>query len=179
MPSRTITQIKLQLDDGQVFQVSPQLYKCFDTTNSMVEGPFRTTKIEVVMPVPNVNASSLAKVLDWAEYHMDDEPLQDNDSYIPEISEWDRQFLQVGKDVLMEIVLACDFLGNQRLLDITSRAVIDCIKMNQPGTLKIVRSWTMISLLSNNKENIVENSLRLILIRNLMMKIFIFIIIID
>ncbi|KXJ72869.1 hypothetical protein RP20_CCG017076 [Aedes albopictus] len=136
MPSRTITQIKLQSDDGQVFQVSPQLYKCFDTTNSMVEGPFRTTKIEVVMPVPNVNAISLAKVLDWAEYHMDDEPLQDNDSYIPEISEWDRQFLQVGKDVLMEIVPACDFLGNQRLLDITSRAVIDCIKNEPPRNVE-------------------------------------------
>nr|XP_019546258.2 S-phase kinase-associated protein 1-like [Aedes albopictus] len=136
MPSRTIAQIKLQSDDGQVFEVSPQLHKCFDTINSMVEGPFRATKIEVVMPVPNVNASSLAKVLDWAEYHMDDEPLQDNDSYIPEISEWDRQFLQVEKNVLMEIVLACDFLGNQRLLDITSRTVVDYINNEPPRNVE-------------------------------------------
>nr|XP_019532673.2 S-phase kinase-associated protein 1-like [Aedes albopictus] len=132
MPSKTIPRIKLQSDDGQIFEVCPQIYKCFDTINSMVEGPFRTTKVEVVVPVPNVNASSLVKVLEWAEYHMDDESLEEDNRYIPDICKWDRELLQVEKNVLMEVILASDYLGNQRLLDIASKAVIDSIT-NKPS----------------------------------------------
>ncbi|XP_019532711.3 S-phase kinase-associated protein 1-like [Aedes albopictus] len=132
MPSRTIAKIKLQSDDRQIFDVSQQTYKFFNTIMSMVEGPFRTTKIELVIPVPDVNASCLEKVLEWAEYHMDDDPLEENDGCIPDIGEWDRKLLQVERNVLMELILASDYLGNQRLLDITSRAVIDLIK-NEPA----------------------------------------------
>nr|XP_019532711.2 S-phase kinase-associated protein 1-like [Aedes albopictus] len=136
MPSRTIAKIKLQSDDGQIFDVSQQIYKFFNTIMSMVEGPFRTTKIELVIPVPDVNASCLEKVLEWAEYHMDDDPLEENDGCIPDIGEWDRQLLQVERNVLMELILASDYLGNQRLLDITSRAVIDLIKNEPPRNVE-------------------------------------------
>nr|XP_019532676.2 S-phase kinase-associated protein 1-like [Aedes albopictus] len=135
MPSRTITQIKLQSDDGQILEVPPQIYKCFNTINSMMKDPFRTTNIEEVIPVPNVNASSLEKVLDWAEYHMDDEP-EENNRYIPDICEWDRQLLQVDKNVLMELILASDWLGNQRFLDIASRAVMDYIRNEPPRNVE-------------------------------------------
>ncbi|KXJ75521.1 hypothetical protein RP20_CCG011555 [Aedes albopictus] len=125
MSSRTITQIKLQSDDGPIFEVSQQKYKWFNTIMSMVEGPFRTTKIEVVIPVPNVNASCIEKVLEWTEYHIDDKPLDENNDSIPDIGEWDRKVLQVEKNLLMELILASDYLGNNRLLDITSRTIID------------------------------------------------------
>nr|XP_029734620.1 suppressor of kinetochore protein 1-like [Aedes albopictus] len=101
MPSKTITQIKLHSDEGQIIEVSPQIYKFFNTMISMVEGPFRTTKLEVVIPVPNLKVSSLEKVLEWAEYHMDDELLEENDGYIADICEWDRELLQVEKNMLM------------------------------------------------------------------------------
>ncbi|KXJ72256.1 hypothetical protein RP20_CCG018464 [Aedes albopictus] len=136
MPSRTIPQIKLQSEDEQILEVSPKIYKCLNTINSMLDDPFRTAKIEEAIPVPNVSTSSLEKVLEWAEYHIDDEPLEENDGCIPVISEWERQFLQVEKNVLIELVLASEYLGIQRLLDITNTAVVDFIKNEPPRNVE-------------------------------------------
>ncbi|KXJ73285.1 hypothetical protein RP20_CCG016156 [Aedes albopictus] len=94
----------------------------------MVEGPFRTKKTEAVILVPNVNGSCIEKLLEWTEHQIDDGPLEENDGYIPDIGEWDQQLLQVEKNVLAELNLASDYLDNQRLLDMTSRADIDSMK---------------------------------------------------
>lgn len=71
---------------------------------------------EDMVTVPNVNASCLRKVLRWAEYHMDDEPLEEIDTSRLEICEWDRELLQVERSMLMEIVRAANYLGVHGLL---------------------------------------------------------------
>nr|XP_029734619.1 S-phase kinase-associated protein 1-like [Aedes albopictus] len=137
MPSRTTFQVKLQSADGAVFEVPPQIYKSFKTITSMIEA---NTIVDVVL-VPNVNASSLCKVLRWTEYHMDDS-LEENNGYPPEICEWDRELLRVEKNMLIELVLAANYLCIQRLLDVLSLVVLDLINNQSPEIVEDSSSYS-------------------------------------
>ena len=61
--------------------------------------PSTFTFIQVV-PLPNVNAAILKKVIQWATYHKDDPPLPEDDENkekrTDDISSWDAEFLKVG-----------------------------------------------------------------------------------
>lgn len=124
--------IKLQSTDGHVFQVPSQVYKHFNRINSIIQNPFYSQTFEDNILVPNVNASSLYKVLKWTVYHMDDDFLGDNGGCMLSMCEWDRELLQVEKNVLVEMVLAADFLGIQGLLDVTMLKFNDFIKYDCP-----------------------------------------------
>lgn len=54
---------------------------------------------EEVVPLPNVNAAILKKVVQWCTYHKDDPPLPDDDDNkekrTDDISSWDADFLKV------------------------------------------------------------------------------------
>ena len=54
---------------------------------------------EEVVPLPNVNAAILKKVIQWCTYHKDDPPLPDDDDNkekrTDDISSWDADFLKV------------------------------------------------------------------------------------
>nr|XP_019532672.2 S-phase kinase-associated protein 1-like [Aedes albopictus] len=122
MPSRTLPQILLQSADGHVFEVGPHIYKRFELVKLMIEDPSET--LQEAVPVPDVNAVSLRKVLIWAEYHMDD-PLEHNGMHI---CEWDRVLLQVEHDMLIQVVQAAHYLGIPGLLDVASNLYSDLIR---------------------------------------------------
>ena len=54
---------------------------------------------EEVVPLPNVNAAIMKKVIQWCTYHKDDPPLPDDDESkekrTDDISSWDADFLKV------------------------------------------------------------------------------------
>ena len=62
---------------------------------------FFVTKDEEVVPLPNVNAAILRKVIQWATYHKDDPPIPEDDENkekrTDDICSWDADFLKVGK----------------------------------------------------------------------------------
>ena len=62
---------------------------------------FILTQDEEVVPLPNVNAAILKKVIQWATYHKDDPPLPEDDENkekrTDDICSWDADFLKVGK----------------------------------------------------------------------------------
>ena len=55
---------------------------------------------EEVVPLPNVNAAILKKVIQWATYHKDDPPIPEDDENkekrTDDICSWDADFLKVG-----------------------------------------------------------------------------------
>ena len=69
---------------------------------------------EEVVPLPNVNAAILKKVIQWASYHKDDPPLPEDDENkekrTDDICSWDADFLKVDQGTLFELILAANYL---------------------------------------------------------------------
>jgi len=86
--------IKLESSDGVVFQVDLGIAQqiavlSLDRADEIMD--------EEVVPLPNVNAAILEKVIQWATHHMDDPPLPEDDAKkerrTNDISPWDGDFL--------------------------------------------------------------------------------------
>lgn len=62
------------------------------------------------VPIPNVNAAVLKKVIEWCQHHKDDvekttDEEGDSRKKSTEIEEWDQKFMQVDQEMLFEIIL--------------------------------------------------------------------------
>lgn len=61
------------------------------------------------VPLPNVNAAILKKVIQWCTYHKDDPPPPEDDENkekrTDDISSWDAEFLKVDQGTLFELIL--------------------------------------------------------------------------
>ena len=111
--------IKIQSSDGEVFHVDVEIAKQSVTIRTMLEdlgmdegvcciyqlvvsnvqSTFIFTQDEEVVPLPNVNAAILKKVIQWATYHKDDPPIPEDDENkekrTDDICSWDADFLKV------------------------------------------------------------------------------------
>ena len=61
------------------------------------------------VPLPNVNAAILKKVIHWCTYHKDDAPMPEDDENkekrTDDICSWDVEFLKVDQGTLFELIL--------------------------------------------------------------------------
>src|ERR1700733_1545458 len=65
------------------------------------------------VPLPNVNAAILKKVIQWCTYHKDDPPPAEDDENkekrTDDICSWDTEFLKVDQGTLFELILVSYF----------------------------------------------------------------------
>jgi len=65
------------------------------------------------VPLPNVNAAILKKVIQWCTYHKDDpQPAEDDENKekrTDDICTWDVEFLKVDQGTLFELILVSIF----------------------------------------------------------------------
>lgn len=91
------------------------------------------------VPVPNVRASVLKKVLEWAEHHKDtafpDDEDDDTRKSAP-VDDWDREFLRVDQEMLYEIILAANYLNMRPLLDAGCKVVAEMIRGKSPEEIR-------------------------------------------
>ncbi|KAK2164025.1 hypothetical protein LSH36_70g05016 [Paralvinella palmiformis] len=71
--------IKLQSSDGEVFEVEVEIAKQSVTIKTMLEDLGMEEDEEEPVPLPNVNAAILKKVIQWCSYHKDDPPPPEDD----------------------------------------------------------------------------------------------------
>lgn len=132
--------IKLQSSDGEVFQVDFDIAKASVTIKTMVEDLGLEEDDEEIVPLPNVNAGILKKVIQWATYHKDDPPAADDDEgrekRTDDISSWDADFLKVDQGTLFELILAANYLDIKGLLDVTCKTVANMIKGKTPEEIR-------------------------------------------
>ena len=107
--------IKLQSSDGEVFPVDVEIAKQSVIIKTMLEDlGMDEEDDEDVVPLPNVNAAILKKVIQWATYHKDDPPLPEDDENkekrTDDICSWDADFLKVDQGTLFELILAANYL---------------------------------------------------------------------
>ena len=132
--------IKLQSSDGEIFPVDVLIAKQSVTIKTMLEDLGMDEEDEEEVPLPNVNAATLKKVIQWASYHKDDPPLpEDDDSKekrTDDISSWDTDFLKVDQGTLFELILAANYLDIKGLLDVTCKTVANMIKGKTPEEIR-------------------------------------------
>ena len=127
--------IKLQSSDGEIFPVDVLIAKQSVTIKTMLEDLGMDEEDEEEVPLPNVNAAILKKVIQWASYHKDVPPLPEDDDNkekrTDDISSWDTDFLKVDQGTLFELILAANYLDIKGLLDVTCKTVANMIKGEQ------------------------------------------------
>jgi S-phase kinase-associated protein 1 len=57
------------------------------------------------IPLPNISSKILEKVIEYAENHKDDplSPDENNSSSNEDILEWDKEFINVDKEILFDV----------------------------------------------------------------------------
>ena len=95
---------------------------------------------EEAIPLPNVKATILKKVIEWCTHHKDDSPPPEEDEnrekVTDDISAWDMEFLKVDQGTLFELILAANYLHIKGLLDVTCKTVANMIKAKTPEEIR-------------------------------------------
>lgn len=93
--------IKLSSSDGEVFTVEVEIAKQSNTIKTMLEDLGMDEEDDEAVPLPNVNAAILKRVIQWCTYHKDDPPPPEDDENkekrTDDISSWDADFLKVDQ----------------------------------------------------------------------------------
>lgn len=138
--------IKLQSSDGEVFVVDIQIAKCINTVKDLLEALDMKEYGREVIPLPNVNAFILRKILEWATYHRNDpvpvpkpEPeREEKKSRVRStvVGQWDRVFLDVDQGTLFELILAANYLDIPGLQEVACKTVANMIKGKSPEDIR-------------------------------------------
>jgi S-phase kinase-associated protein 1 len=104
------------------------------------------TGIEDTIPLPNVPANILTKVIDYCRYHVDRkkqgagggaaaagaaEQRGEDDARA-----WDAEFVKVDQATLFDLILAANYLNIKGLLDLTCQTVANMIKGKTPEEIR-------------------------------------------
>ncbi|TTE96767.1 S-phase kinase-associated protein 1 [Bagarius yarrelli] len=131
--------IKLQSSDGEMFEVDVEIAKQSVTIKTMLEDLGMDDEgDDDPVPLPNVNAAILKKVIQWCTHHKDDIPhpprmmkTKKKGLMTSQCGSSDQEFLKVDQGTLFELILAANYLDIKGLLDVTCKTVANMIKGNK------------------------------------------------
>ncbi|KIW20465.1 E3 ubiquitin ligase complex SCF subunit sconC [Exophiala spinifera] len=132
--------LTLQSSDGEDIFVEREVAERSILIKNMVTD-LGEEAMEEPIPIPNVNAAVLKKVIEWCHHHKHDPPStneDDSDSRkkTTDIEEWDQKFMQVDQEMLFEIILAANYLDIKALLDVGCKTVANMIKGKSPEEIR-------------------------------------------
>jgi len=130
--------VKLRSADGEFFEVDADVAFSSLTVKNMIED----TGASAPVPVPNVNSKVLSKIIEYCNYHVEqDRKAKDADDHAKrqlddESQKWDKDYINVDQAVLYELILAANFLNIKGLLDLCCQSVADIIKGKTPEQIR-------------------------------------------
>ncbi|KQJ99541.1 SKP1-like protein 1 [Brachypodium distachyon] len=125
--SDTKKMILLRSSDGKEFEVEEAVAKESRTILHMIEDDCADNGI----PLPNVDAKILTKVIEYCKKHAaaaDPSAADSNSTAAADLKEFDADFVKVDQAVLFDLILAANYLDIKGLLDLTCQTVADMIK---------------------------------------------------
>lgn len=132
--------IRLQSSDSEIFEIDVEIAKASMTIKTMLEDLGMDEDDDEPIPLPNVNAAILRKVVQWATHHKDDPPQPEDDENrekrTDDIETWDQEFLKVDQGTLFELILAANYLDIKGLLDVCCKTVANMIKGKMPEEIR-------------------------------------------
>ena len=128
--------VKLQSQDGEDFEVEVRVAKMSETVRNLIED----AGIENPIPLPNVTAKILSKVVEYCQYHTENPtPVTEekkDEKRTDDIIPWDLEFCKVDQETLFEMILAANYLDIKALLDVTCKTVANLIKGKTPEEIR-------------------------------------------
>lgn len=125
----------LTSSDGQDFVVAVTVAKMSDTVKNLIED----AGLEKPIPLPNVDAAILKRVIDYCQYHTEhpDAVSEDKEEKrTDDIIAWDLEFCKVEQTVLFQMILAANYLDIKGMLDLTCKTVANMIKGKTPEEIR-------------------------------------------
>ena len=133
-------QIKLRSSDSEIFEVDVEIAKMSETIKTLLEDSCLDDDDEEPIPLPDVNAAILRKVIEWSIHHKDDPPPpadeENREKRTEDIELYDQEFLKVDQGTLFELILAANYLDIKGLLDVTCKTVANMIKGKTPEEIR-------------------------------------------
>ena len=122
--------VKLKSKQEELFEVETKAAFRSITIKNMVED----TGLDINVPVPMVDSSTLVKVIAYLKYHQRAE-----EETVPEDEQtrWDMDYIKVDDEMLFNTILAANYLDIKPLLDLTCKAVADEIKGKSPEEIRV------------------------------------------
>ncbi|RCV04434.1 hypothetical protein SEVIR_1G001300v4 [Setaria viridis] len=132
--------ITLRSSDGEEFEVEEAVAMESQTIRHMIEDDCADNGI----PLPNVNAKILSKVIEYCNKHVhaakpadDAAPAAaDASAGAEDLKNWDAEFVKVDQATLFDLILAANYLNIKGLLDLTCQTVADMIKGKTPEEIR-------------------------------------------
>ncbi|CDW53975.1 SKP1 component [Trichuris trichiura] len=134
--------LRVVSSDGETFEVEAECLKMSNTIRTMLEDLCIDESQAELEPIPlmNVNAVILKKVIQWCAYHYDDPPMMNDDECkerrSDDINAWDAEFLKVDQGTLFELILAANYLDIKGLLEVACKTVANMIKGKTPEEIR-------------------------------------------
>merc|ERR1711978_692643 len=126
--------IKLQSSDGKTFPIDLKIAKLSVTIKTMFEdlGMDLENDSNEAVPLTNVTAVVLEKVIEWAENHITEANVKvvptDRITWYP-LSDFNKKFFQsLDQQMLFDIILAANYLDIEDLLALGTKTIADSIK---------------------------------------------------
>ena len=124
-------------NDGVIFTVDSDIINQLTTIKTMVDDLGEGDDDEEIVPLPNVRAVILEKIIQWATHHKnDDPPSPEGDDKTDDVSVWDSEFLNVDQETLFGLILAANYLDIRPLLETTCKTVASMIKGKTPEQIQ-------------------------------------------
>ncbi|EFC48551.1 S-phase kinase-associated protein [Naegleria gruberi] len=131
-------QVELTSKDKVSFKVDRDVILMSGLVKDMLEeGDEDETPI---IPIPNVDSKPLQKVIEYCQYHHK-EPAQEIEKPLKGkiedvICDWDKKFLEIDQSLLIELIMAANYLNIKDLLDLTCAKVASMIKGKSPEQIR-------------------------------------------
>ncbi|RKO96010.1 hypothetical protein CXG81DRAFT_24332 [Caulochytrium protostelioides] len=128
--------VTLTSSDNQTFTVDRDIAEKSMLLKNMLEDVGESA---APIPLPNVQADTLKRVIEYCEHHRSDAPVPADDDKskdafdsvrkrADDIEEWDAHFMKMETDAIFETILAANYLDIKPLLDLGCKTVANMIK---------------------------------------------------
>ena len=148
--------VNLVSQEGDKFEVPKKVATMSELVKTMIEdeddADDDADDDEQEIPLPNVKSSVLAKVIEFCNYHTENNPMQEIEKPLKSanmhdvVEPWDANFVDIEQELLFELILAANYMDIKSLLDLTCAKVASMIKGKTPEeirkTFNIVNDFT-------------------------------------
>jgi len=126
--------VRLEAKDGELFVVDLPIAKQMidNITGALVDVDLAASNEPI--PLPNVSAPILQKVITFMEYHynndgdLPEKPDDDLSHFTDEICKWDKEFIDVDQGTLFEILVASNYLNNKKMRTVACKTIAEALK---------------------------------------------------